>query len=207
MNAAGSNHQDSCFPIAAIILAAGEARRMGQPKQLLPLGSGTLLSHAVDIAYETGFAPILVVVGANAEAVQAAIAARPVEIVRNTLWRTGMGSSVAAGVRYHQQLGADSAAIAILLADQPLITASHLKQMRRLLIDSGAPAVAAEYNGTAGVPAFFRRQLLSQLAALTGEGGAKALLRDSKTARFLLPEAATDIDTPEDFSNLESAHR
>ena len=176
---------------------------MGQAKQLLPHRSGTLLSHSVDIARDAGLHPLIVVVGANADAVQAAVAAKPVEIVRNSKWQTGMGSSIAAGVRYHQQLQADSAAIAILLADQPLITANHLLQMRRLLLDSGAPAVAAEYNGSPGVPAFFRRQLLPQLAALTGEGGAKPLLRDGKTARFPLPEAATDIDTPEDFSKLE----
>ncbi len=191
---------DRCFPTAAIILAAGEGRRMGKTKQLLPLGTGTLLSHAIDTTLEAGFRPIIVVVGANADFVQAAIAAKPVEIVRNNLWKSGMGSSIAAGVRHHQGMQADSAAVAILLADQPLVTAGHLKQMRRLLLDSGAPIVAAEYNGTTGVPALFRRQLLPRLAALTGEGGAKALLRDARTVPFPLAEAATDIDTPEDLS-------
>lgn len=197
--------KDRCFPTAAIILAAGEARRMGRAKQLLPLGSGTLLSHSIDNALEAGFDPVIVVVGANADAIQAAIAAKPVEIVRNNLWQTGMGSSISAGVRYHQQLQADSAAVGLLLSDQPLVTATHLVQMRRSLIDSGAPIVAAEYNGTVGVPALFRRQLLPQLAALRGEGGAKPLLRDPRIVRFPLSEAAVDIDTPEDFSKLKSS--
>jgi molybdenum cofactor cytidylyltransferase len=197
--------RDRCFPTAAIILAAGEARRMGSAKQLLPLGSGTLLSHAVDTAIEAGLNPVIVVVGANAEAVQSAVASRRVEIVRNGLWSTGMGSSIAAGVRHHQRLEAESAAIALLLADQPLVTAIHLKQMRRLLLDSAAPVVAAEYNGTVGVPAFFRRQLLTRLAELNGEAGAKPLLRDS--VRFPLPEAGADIDTPEDFSKLVNGQR
>lgn len=179
---------------------------MGQAKQLLPLGSGTLLSRAIDTALEAGLDPVIVVVGANADAVQSAIAAKRVEIVRNTLWHTGMGSSIAAGVRHHQGLEADSAAVAILLADQPLVTADHLKQMRRVLLDSGALTVAAEYNRTVGVPAFFRRQLLPRLAALSGEGGAKPLLRDTATVRFPLPEAATDIDTPEDFAHLAPVH-
>lgn len=198
------NHPDLCFPTAAIILAAGEARRMGRTKQLLPLGTGTLITHVIDTAVDAGFRPIIVVVGANADCVQASIAVKPVEIVRNSQWQNGMGSSVAAGVRQHQQMHADSAAVAILLADQPLVTAEHLVRMRRLMLDSGAPIVAAEYNGTVGVPALFRRQLLSQLAALTGEGGAKLLLRDPKTVRFELSEAATDIDTPEDLSAFEA---
>lgn len=196
------NERDRCFPTAAIILAAGEARRMGHVKQLLPFGSGTLLTRAIDTAIDAGLAPVIVVVGANAEVVQSTIAAKHVEIVRNTLWQTGMGSSIAAGVRRHQELEADSGALAVLLADQPLVTSDHLRRMRRLLLDSGASTVAAEYNGTVGVPAFFRRQLLPRLAALSGEGGAKPLLRDSATVPFPLPEAAIDIDTPEDFSRV-----
>jgi molybdenum cofactor cytidylyltransferase len=194
--------RDRCFPTAAIVLAAGESQRMGTAKQLLPLGEGTLIGHAIDTALDAELSPVIVVVGANADAVQSVIASKRVEIVRNALWRSGMGSSIAAGVRRHQELEADSAALALLLADQPLVTASHLKQMRRLLLDSGAATVAAEYNGTVGVPAFFRRQLLTRLAVLSGEGGAKPLLRDSATVRFSLPEAAIDIDTPEDFSAL-----
>ncbi len=176
---------------------------MGRPKQVLPLGNGTLVSHAVDVALGAGCKPVIVVVGAQPDVVQAALAAKPVEIVRNTNWQSGMGSSICAGVKLHQELQAESAAVVILLADQPLITADHVVQMRRLLISSGASVVAAEYNGTVGVPAIFTRQMLPQLAALHGEGGAKLLLRDPNTVRFTLAEAATDIDTPEDFAALD----
>jgi molybdenum cofactor cytidylyltransferase len=177
---------------------------MGRAKQLIPFGEGTLVGHAIDTALEAGFAPVIVVVGAQANLVQAAIAAKPVEIAHNSAWQSGMGSSIAAGVRHHQQLQAESAAIAILLADQPLVTANHLLEMKRLLLRSGAPAVAAEYNGTMGVPALFRRALLPQLGALAGEGGAKTLLRDPHTVRFDLPEAGTDIDTPDDLAALDA---
>jgi molybdenum cofactor cytidylyltransferase len=198
------NSAPTCFTVAAIILAAGEARRMGRTKQLLPLGKGTLVSHTVEVALGAGFTPVIVVVGAEAAVVQAAIAAKPVEIAHNNNWRSGMGSSISAGVCQLQQLQAESAAVAILLADQPLVTSEHLTQMKRLLVTSGAPIIAAEYNGTVGVPALFRRQFLPQLAALTGEGGAKPLLRDARTVRFELPEAATDIDTPADLPALDA---
>ena len=177
---------------------------MGQTKQLIPLGKGTLVSHAIDVAVQAGFGPVIVVVGAQADLIQASIATKPVEIAHNSAWRSGMASSIAAGVRHHQQLGAESAAIAILLADQPLVTADHLLAMKRSLLSSGAPVVAAQYSGTVGVPALFRRALLSQLVSLTGEGGAKGLLRDPRTVPFELPEAGTDIDTPADLAALHA---
>lgn len=193
-----------CLPVAAILLAAGEGKRMGKPKQLLPFGQGTLLTHAVDTALEAGFAPLLVVVGAQADAVQASIASKPVEIVQNQHWNSGMGSSIVAGVNHLQEMGADSAAVAVLLGDQPLITAAHFAEMRTLLVNGNASVVVAEYNGTLGVPAIFKRHLFSHLASLNPEAGAKTLLLDSglKVAPYKLPEAAVDIDTPEDFTAL-----
>jgi molybdenum cofactor cytidylyltransferase len=177
---------------------------MGTLKQLLPFGNGTLLGHAIDVAGEAGFAPIIVVVGADAEAVQSSIASKPVEIVRNPDWKIGMGSSIHAGVRRFQELGLDSAAIAILVGDQPLITPVHLEGMRKLLNASGASVVAAEYGGTLGVPAFFKRNLISRLLSIPAAAGAKSVLTDPtlKTAPFPLPEAAVDVDTPQEFAAL-----
>jgi len=178
---------------------------MGKLKQLLPYGRRTFVAHSVQQAIDAGFAPVIVVVGAEAGAVQAAVAAQPVEIAQNDRWRLGMGSSVAAGVRQLQEVTAHSAAVALLLADQPLVKADHLKEMRRLLYTNRAPIVAAEYNGTLGVPALFRRELFATLAALPPDAGARYVLRDSGFAvtPFPLPEAAMDIDTPEDLAALE----
>jgi molybdenum cofactor cytidylyltransferase len=94
--------------------------------------------------------------------------------------------------------------VAILLTDQPLVTAEHLRAMRNLLHTSAGGIVAAEYNGTIGVPALFRRTLFPILAALPPESGARHLLRESgvEVTRFPLPEAGTDVDTPEDFAGL-----
>ncbi len=177
---------------------------MGTLKQLLPFGNGTLLGHAIDVAGEAGFAPIIVVVGADAEAVQSSIASKPVEIVQNPAWKIGMGSSIHAGVRRFQELGLDSAAIAILVGDQPLVTPAHLKDMRKLLNASGASVVAAEYGGTLGVPALFRRNLISRLLSIPAPAGAKSVLTDPslKIASFPLPEAAVDVDTPQEFASL-----
>ncbi len=193
-----------CLPVAAIILGAGAATRMGKLKQLLPFRGRTLIEHAVAQAIEAAFDPVIVVVGAESQAVRNTLAPRPVAIVENAHWQAGMGSSVSAGVRYLQAMGSDSAAVAIMLADQPLVTANHLRGMAELFARSGRAIVAANYNDALGVPALFKRSLFPVLAALEPGAGARALLRDGKqTAEaFDLPEAAVDVDTPADFAAL-----
>lgn len=188
------------------MLAAGSASRMGKLKQLLPYDGRTFVAHAIQQAVGAGFGPIVVVVGAEADAVRAAIAAQPVEIAQNESWRQGMGSSVAAGVQQLQEITPHAAAVAILLADQPLVTAEHLREMRTRLYTAEAPIVAAEYNDTLGVPALFRRELFGTLASLPPQAGARHILRESGFAvtPFPLPQAAQDIDTPEDLAALGS---
>src|SRR5690348_4671614 len=180
-----------------MVLAAGAATRMGRLKQLLPYRGSTLVEHAAEQALAAGCNPVVVVVGAEAESVRAALAGRPVRVVENSAWHLGMGSSIQAGM----EVLLDAEAVCILLADQPFVEARHLREMQTLLEGSAALAVAAEYNGTLGVPAFFKRELFRELQSLEPTTGARALLRRYAMA-FPLPEAAVDIDTPEDFARL-----
>ncbi|MDQ2844440.1 MAG: nucleotidyltransferase family protein [Acidobacteriota bacterium] len=200
------NQPAGCLPVGAVLLAAGSATRMGTLKQLLPFRGRTLIEHAVGQAIEAGLEPLIVVVGAEGAAIRYKLASKPVAIVENKLWQSGMGSSIAAGVRHLQELEAGSAAVAILLADQPLVGAGHLSEMRSLFARSEGATVAARYNDTLGVPAFFKREMFSALACLQPAEGARTLLRGQghKVIPFDLPEAAVDIDTPEDFAALES---
>ncbi len=196
-----------CLEVAAIILAAGSATRMGTLKQLLPYRGKPLVRNAIDQARKAQLSPLIVVVGAEASSVQSAIASQPVDIVHNPDWATGMGSSLAAGARRLQEINGNWIGVAVLLADQPLVDAEDLSAMRLLLTSQSAPIIAAEYNGTLGVPAFFRREMLSLLAAVPAEVGARAILRQSGKAvySFPLPEGAIDVDTPEDFAALETS--
>jgi len=197
----------------AIILAAGEARRMGRLKQLLAYRGGTLIQHASDQAIGAGFEPVVVVVGSNSQMVRESIAGRAVEIVQNDAWATGMGSSVRAGMQALLKHGEAPCATAILVADQPLVEAKHLVAMRQLLFAAETSIVAAQYGGTVGVPALFKPELFQALSSLPPEAGARSLLRnsDADVTAFPLPEAAVDIDTPEDFerftSEVEFPHR
>jgi molybdenum cofactor cytidylyltransferase len=193
------------LPTAALILAAGASTRMGRPKQVLPYGSGTLVSNAVMQAKLARFERVLVVIGAKAELVERSVADLGAEIVLNDEWETGMGSSIFAGLQQLETSGPRVAALAILLADQPRVTADHLVQMRRLFEEGSAPVVAAEYDSSYGVPAIFRDELFPDLASLPRSLGARHLLRSSRfvVTGFALPEAAIDIDTPADFAALD----
>lgn len=189
---------------AAIVLAAGAATRMGQLKQLLPYRGELLLGHAVQQAVHAGFLPVVVVVGAQAEAVRDSLARKPVVIVENPAWQSGMGSSISAGMRRLTEGAVPPASIAILLGDQPLVEARHLQAMSGLLDTSDAAAIAAEYGGTLGVPAIFKAEVFEHLASLSPAEGARRLLRHPqfKILSFRLPEAEVDLDTPEDFAAL-----
>ncbi len=175
---------------------------MGKLKQLLTVSEKTLLEHAVAGALEACFDPIIVVVGAESDLVRSKLAAQPVAILENQHWQTGIGSSIAAGVRYLQALETDSAGAVILLCDQPLVKGNHLRAMRDRFARGGADVVAARYNGTLGVPAIFKRSLFTALTALDPATGARSLLRDPgrQVIAFDLPEAAVDVDTPEDLA-------
>jgi molybdenum cofactor cytidylyltransferase len=129
-----------------------------------------------------------------------------VNIVHNEQWETGIGSSIRAGMRALLASDEVPEAAAILVADQPLVKAKHLAAMRRLLSSAGSSIVAAQYSDTIGVPALFNQKWFGALSSLPPEAGARRLLRtlDADVTRFPLPEAAVDIDTPEDFERFIS---
>jgi len=187
-----------------MILAAGAASRMGRLKQVLPYAEKSFVEHAVEQAVEAGFAPVIVVTGAHADEVRARLSNTPVMLAVNKDWQLGMGSSIACGMRVLLDMAPDADAVAILLADQPLVTGEHLRRLRDLLSPDCA-AVAAEYAGSVGVPAIFGRAMFGSLSSLPVHAGAKQILRNVEgVIPYGLPEAATDIDTPEDYARLTS---
>jgi molybdenum cofactor cytidylyltransferase len=171
---------------------------MGCVKQLLMFRGRTLVEGAILQAREAGFTPVVVVLGARAEEVKLAVARTSAEWVVNQNWASGMGSSIKAGL---EQIPPDVDGAAVLLADQPFVTAEHLREMVR---GFRSPILAARYAGTLGVPALFRREVFARLRELPDEAGARALLRggEFEVQPFDLPEAATDIDTPAEFAAI-----
>ena len=185
-----------------IILAAGESKRMGQPKQLLELGGRTLLARTVEAALSSNGWPVVGVLGAQAEIIRPTLAAYPILIAENPAWAEGMASSLRAGVSVLQQFSRSIEAAVVALCDQPAFSASIIDQLVSTQRATGRSIVAAHYSGRNGAPALFLREHFPALAALTGEEGARALLNRSveHVATVDAPELSIDLDTPEDYT-------
>jgi len=188
--------------VAAIILAAGASRRLGQPKQLLLLDGETLLARAVRLANESGAAPVVVVLGAQAEAIGGAVDPGKATVVVNQDWEQGIAGSVHAGLGVVQ---AQATGVLILSCDQPRLTSAHLGGLINAFTASKAPViVASAYAGIHGVPAVFPQEAFPDLFALRGDKGARALLSRPPFPLVALtfPGGETDIDEPGDLAHL-----
>ena len=189
--------------VGAVVLAAGGSSRFGRPKQLLTLDGESLVKHAARAALDVGADPVIVVLGADRELIEPALAGLPVEIVINQEWQRGLASSLTFGIRALLQ-AADCDGVVVTLADQPLVDAPALQRLISAF-DSGHRLVAASYEGTIGVPALFGREYLAELLHLTGDTGAGSWLRirSSEVTPVPLASGALDIDTPADTESLK----
>ena len=183
--------------ISAVILAAGNARRMGRLKQVLPCRGEILVHRAARVALEAELAPVIVVVGAEAVCVSQAVAGLPVRVVYNPRWAEGQSTSVRLGIA---SLPKNTNGAAFLPADQPFITAEVLRALVEGL-NSGANVVAPEVEGHITSPVVFSAALFSELAAVEGDRGGRALFHryPPLRVRWHDPRLAVDIDSPEDY--------
>ncbi|PPK86240.1 molybdenum cofactor cytidylyltransferase [Neolewinella xylanilytica] len=190
---------------AILLLAAGSATRMGTAKQLLPWRGTTLVRHAADTALRVPDAEVFVVVGAHKGKVIGELKALSVNVVHNSGYEEGLGSSIAAGVR---EILAPArrrpSRLLIMLADQPSVTATFLAGLLRRS-EREASIVAAAYSGRAGVPAVFPAHYFDVLQNLGGDAGAGQLLNGGEAPVTLIqPDVDLfDIDTPEDYQRYE----
>ncbi len=195
--------------VAIILLAAGASTRMGRPKLLLRYGSRSFLRHAAEVAAASICRPILVVLGAYANQLQSEIDDLPVRSVINERWADGMGSSIQVGVGALKTYDrADNTeALVLMLCDQPFVTAAVIHNLVTAFRSNGKSISASEYGGTLGVPAVFGREYFAALAALSGAAGAKHIIaaHASEVMRVPFPQGATDVDTPEDYRQLQRA--
>ncbi|MGA2017749.1 MAG: nucleotidyltransferase family protein [Opitutaceae bacterium] len=194
--------------LGAVVLAAGGSSRMGSAKQLLELGGRPLVAGAVEAVLGSPARPVVVVVGADAERVRAAIARQPVSVVFNPAWSSGIASSIRLGLS--ALLGAEPALDAVLVAlcDQPALSPAIIGRLAALHRATGLIA-AARYSGRNGAPAVFGREHFAALAALEGDEGARRLLngRPGLVAAEDLPEMGLDLDTPDDCRDWVRRHQ
>lgn len=193
-------------PIPAIVLAAGESRRLGHPKQLVQHEGETLLARAIRTAHESGAAPIFVVLGANAQLIHHSIATSPATLVMNENWQEGIASSIRVGFYAAAESTPPCDAVLLMTCDQPRITPAHLAALLHAFRHQPEPSIAASaYAGVRGIPAIFPRAVFPQLQALKGDTGARRLLLHPPCALIEIPfeGGAIDIDEPHDLAQLD----
>ena len=188
--------------IATLILAAGESKRFGSPKQLALLLNKPLLQHAIDAALGSHADSVSVVLGAHDDSIRKTIDIRNARMLLCAQWREGLSASIRTGI---QSLPASVDAALLMLCDQPLLSAAQIDEIIHRFIAEHKLIVASKYGDTFGVPALFDKSLFSELISLSGDSGARAVIeRHLATTSFVpIPEAAHDIDTPEDLARLK----
>ncbi len=193
--------------IGIILLAAGASRRLGQPKQLLSIDGQSLLRRSAEAALGIDPEVAVVVLGAHHDLIAPELAGLPLQVVVNPNWATGMASSLHVGLAAVLAQQPSTAAVLILLCDQPLLTAEVLQQLVAAFGQTGGPIVASRYaNGVLGVPILFSQPLFPELRLLTGDAGARKLLAQwpDLVQKVDFPEGLLDVDTPEDWAMIQA---
>ncbi len=189
-------------PVAAVVLAAGQSRRMGAANKLLATFDGKpLVRRTVQAAIASNADPVIVVTGHMADNVTAVLAGLDIEITNNPDYAGGLATSLRAGLA---AVPATASGALVMLADMPGISAGVIDT----LIDAFAPVegraiVLPTADGKRGNPVLWSRAYFPELMALAGDSGARHLLaehEDAVTTVEIGAAVAVDVDTPEALS-------
>lgn len=189
-----------------ILLAAGQSKRFGGIKQLADIYGQPMICYCLSQYCQVdkwidGIANGHVALGAHADLI---IDVLPQNMNKHVIrsWQDGMGQTLAESMRF---IANDTTHVLIALADQVLITQKMIFQMLSESNHFPLNIIAAKYAGRVGAPSIFPRRYFSQLSRLTGDKGARTILQQSlqHVISIEMPEAAFDIDTPEDFKCVD----
>ena len=186
-------------PVAAVILAAGESRRFGTPKQLAELDGRTLLEHVLALADAASLTPIVAVVPVWLTRPSAMDDAR-LRWVRNPHPERGMSHSLRLGF---EALAADATAAVVLLGDQPTVPPATITGL--LAARGEKPIVATMADGQLAPPVLIERSHFDVVRQPSGDIGLRQVLNDHPewVAAIELAEPIADVDTTDDLTALE----
>jgi molybdenum cofactor cytidylyltransferase len=192
--------------VAGLILAAGESRRMGFPKALLRYREETFLDTLVEL-FAARCAPVIVVLGAEAERIRAGAGHSPATFVVNANYARGQITSMQCG------LGAvpgDADGVLLTLVDHPAVAAATIDALLAWRRATGIPLIRVpRYQGRRGHPIWFSRELIPEFLALPETGAARDVVRGHAAQTEFLdvddPGILADIDDPEAYRGLTGA--
>lgn len=194
--------------IWAVILAAGESRRMGRPKLILPYGERTIIETVVRNAVSSRVDRTLVVLGANRQEIEEKIAGFDVDRVVNAGYREGMFSSVKCGL---SALPGSARAAVFMLADQPDVRALAVDALVDAYLREGKGIVIPVFKGKRGHPLLVDLKYRRRVETLSPEVGLRGLLRENPEdiLEVSVPSSAVldDIDYPEDYKRARRRSR
>lgn len=190
--------------IAAVVLAAGLSRRMGQAKLLMPVGGRAIVRYVVEGVLAGGVDSVWVVTGPDVEPIGTALAGIEVQIAVNPAPEEGQAGSVRAGIA---ALPPSVDAALIALGDQPLLAPSIIPALLAARRTSSKLIVAPRYRDGQGNPVVFKREIFPELLRLTGDQGARPIIQ-KEPARVEWVELdlpmPPDVDTPDDYEKIRA---
>jgi molybdenum cofactor cytidylyltransferase len=195
----------------AVVLAAGASRRFGTPKLLAPLDGRPVLQHALDAVAAAGLRDVVVVLGDEAPAIEAAIAWRDERRVVNPRPGDGLSSSLRVGLDAAVEVPG-AGAVLVVLGDQPSLRAEVIAAVLDAADDpalAAVPFVRARYaDDPAPNPVLVRRSAWALAAGLDGDRGLGPLLASHPdlVAGVPVPGGNPDVDTPADLAVLSASH-
>jgi molybdenum cofactor cytidylyltransferase len=197
------NTNKQASQVAAIVLAAGLSRRMGLPKQLMPLGDKTLLEHALANLRSSAVDEIVLVLGAHADEIEQKVSTEGLKVVINTLYEQGMGTSLRAGLA---AVDPSMCAAMVVLADQPFVRPSTLNQLIAYQRQHDSQITLPLYKGFRGNPVLLDRSVFQELNSLAGDVGCRAIFGGHAEDIHKVPVndigVLLDIDTLDDLRHL-----
>jgi molybdenum cofactor cytidylyltransferase len=186
--------------VTGLVLAAGASRRLGRPKQLLPMGASTLLDATLDMARRCGFDQLVVALGGSADDVSAAVDLSGADVVRNDQYGTGCSSSIVAAL---PSVAAGADGIVLLLGDQPFVSPDAVAGLVSAARD--AAVGVCRYRDGIGHPFWLGRASFDALSRLHGDKGVWKLVDAAGPALVSYDvdaEVPRDVDTWDDYEAL-----
>jgi len=186
--------------INAVILAAGESKRMGKPKPLLKFKDRTFLEQIISVLKSSDVDTITVVLGAHADTIQKSIDLSETSVVINKNYQKGQLSSLIAAL---ENIPEDTEAILLCLVDSPFITKDLVNSIIARFKQTAGPIIVPVFNKERGHPTLFARSLFHELLNAPEDQGARYVLysNEDKVTELetSVPAARISIDTPADY--------
>jgi len=198
--------EDSSVYISALLLAAGESKRMGRQKLILPFGASTIIEQTIDNLLNSKVDEVIVVVGYRAEELVKRIASKPIKIAVNPQYHQGMSTSIIGGLNLIDE---KAKAVMIALADQPGINSKVIDKLIQEFRQHNKGIGIPTYQGNRGHPVIFSIKYKGAFLKLTGDVGGREIIDKHWNDILEIPVDSKginiDVDTLSDYEQLSSS--